>query len=193
MTRRCEIAQVWIRMPRPSSETRRIQRTNTCGQRTRSLPLFVYVLSLKISLILGRRFRPVAEVNARPRIQTIEEGQPPTVTHWSVPTTPYVLPFLPDNLVNIWARHLKKSTDWPHSVRSIRIKLKVMARTVAQGLPRNSIDEETDEHGPRFNPDTVEHDEIIVSPTIQAPPNSRRNDEGVYRQDITFILKGHIY
>ena len=57
--------------------------------------------------------------------QTLEDGCVGRPSR--VPQTPYVLRFVPDNLVVNWARTLKRTTDWPHSVRSIRKKLKEMS------------------------------------------------------------------
>jgi hypothetical protein len=114
-------------------------------------------------------------------IQTVEEGNPPSVTEWTPPTTPYVLPFLPTNLVDLWARQLKRSTDWPHSVRAIRSKLRNTAKIVAKSRHTNVFNEQA-EDGTRANPDTLRKpdDDLIISPTLEAP-SGRRDDAAVYK------------
>ena len=57
--------------------------------------------------------------------QTLQDGyvgRPPRC-----PQAPYSLRYVPEHLVGKWARALKRTTDWPHSVRSIRKKLKEMS------------------------------------------------------------------
>jgi len=57
--------------------------------------------------------------------QTLQDGYVGRPSRY--PQAPYLLRFVPANLIAKWARALKKTTDWPHSVRSIRKKLKEMA------------------------------------------------------------------
>ena len=76
-----------------------------------------------------------------PPFQTLEDGyvgRPPRY-----PQTPYALRFVPGTLLANWARALKKTTDWPHSVRSIRQKLKDMS-VIITNPPQDSpyLDEE---------------------------------------------------
>jgi len=68
-------------------------------------------------------------------LQTLEDGyvgRPPRY-----PQTPYNLRFVPENLVANWARALKRTTDWPHSVRSIRKKLKEMSIIITNPVQGN--------------------------------------------------------
>ena len=68
-------------------------------------------------------------------LQTLEDGYVGRPSRY--PQTPYVLRFVPENLVANWARALKRTTDWPHSVRSIRKKLREMS-VIITNLPQDS-------------------------------------------------------
>lgn len=80
--------------------------------------------------------------------QTLEDGSPPS--RWSPPATPYALTYLPDNLVENWARELKRSADWPHSVRAIRKKIRKVAKDLSEGKGALSRNQTKNRQGDMF-------------------------------------------
>ncbi|PVF95656.1 hypothetical protein CPB86DRAFT_816992 [Serendipita vermifera] len=125
-------------------------------------------------------------------VRTLEEGCPPNAARWSAPKTPYVLPFVPDNLLDVWARQLKRY-DWPHNVRQIRKKLRQMAKNVAenerQQAAKSSSGSEDDEGQAlmEFEETRAKNDDLIISPTMDYPVhNGPRNDLKVYKSSMKF-------
>lgn len=75
--------------------------------------------------LVQKTWLPVHQIFSLHPLQTLEDGYVGRPSRY--PHTPYVLRFVPENLVANWARALKRTTDWPHSVRSIRKKLREMS------------------------------------------------------------------
>ncbi|CAG8550897.1 1135_t:CDS:10 [Acaulospora colombiana] len=125
-------------------------------------------------------------------VRTLEEGCPPNAARWSAPKTPYVLPFVPDNLLDVWARQLKRY-NWPHNVRHIRKKLRQVAKNVAeddrQQAAKSSSGSE-DEEGQalmEFEEARGQNNDLIISPTMDYPLHSGpRNDLKVYKSSMKF-------
>ncbi|KAG8866556.1 hypothetical protein FRC20_008190 [Serendipita sp. 405] len=63
--------------------------------------------------------------------RTLEEGQPPGSSRQVAPRTPYILSHVPENLLEKWARQIKHTELWPHSVKATRRMLRNLAKIVA--------------------------------------------------------------
>lgn len=114
-----------------------------------------------------------------------------------------MLPHVPPNLIDHWARLLKKNTDWSHDTRAIRAMLRQMAEEVAKEeeelrldiSPRkmpshDRLDAEVTGLHDVAEVDVPEEtafmdyadDDFILSPLPSPPlPSGQRDDSRVYK------------
>ncbi|KAG8805241.1 hypothetical protein FRC17_005613, partial [Serendipita sp. 399] len=105
--------------------------------------------------------------------RTLEEGQPPNTDKRIAPRTPYHLSAIPENLLDKWARQIKQTQIWPHSVKETRRMLRNLAKIVVSERRGAGHLSDSDRDDPD---DWMEYEGTALDQTLRDPRPRRVKD-----------------